>query len=231
MMKFLVSGIGIMLLWTVWGCATEPSRPQSAIQMNSGFLRDYSKLEESRDLQGMMIRGWVSPKFAPDNYDAILLDPLVFYPEPRPTEKVSAEVLQEILSYSNNVLKQSLSTQFRMVDRAGPGVVRLRIAIAGVTAESRGLVAYQYLPVALVATTLAKPTLPGTPQAAFVVIESEATDSVTGQLLAEQVRVGSGQELKKSGEKEEVTLETVKPLLDELAAGALPDLKRYIKAK
>ena len=149
MMKFLADGIGIVLLGMVLGCATEQSHPQSASQMNSGFLRDYARLEESRDMQGMMVRTWASPKFASDNYDAILLDPVVFYPEPRPTEKVSAEVLQEILSYSNNVLNRLLSTQFRMVDRAGPRVVRLRIAITGVGAENRGLVAYQYLPHAL----------------------------------------------------------------------------------
>ena len=231
MLKYVSGGIGIILLGTVLGCATEQSRPQFVTEMNSGFLRDYTKLQEARDPQGLTVREWVSPQFSPDRYNAILLDPLVFYPEPRPTEKVSAEVLQQILSYSKNILKQSLSTQFKVVDRVGPGVARLRIGITGVAAESQGLVAYQYLPTALVATTRAKTTLPDTPQAAFVVIESEITDSVTGELLAEQARVGSGQRLKTIGGKEEVTLDTVKPLLDELAAGALPDLKRYVKAK
>ena len=231
MLKYIAGGIGIVLLGTVLGCATEQSRPQSATDKNSGFLRDYTRLQEARDTQGMTVREWVSPKFAPKNYDAILLDPLVFYPEPRPTEKVSAEALQQMLSYSNNLLKRSLNARFKMVDHVGPGVARLRIAITGVTAENQGLLAYQYLPVALLSVTMAKADLPDAPQAAFVVIESEVTDSLTGQLLSEQVRVGSGRQLKKIGGKEEVTLDAVKPLLDELAAGALPNLERYIKAK
>ncbi len=45
---------------------------------------------ETKDAQGKTIRAWVSPKLTPANYDAILLDPLVFYPEPRPSEQVSA---------------------------------------------------------------------------------------------------------------------------------------------
>ena len=67
----------------------------------SGFLRDYSNLREAQDAQGKTIRVWVSPKLTPANYDAVLLDPLVFYPEPSPSEHVSAEALKQILAYSN----------------------------------------------------------------------------------------------------------------------------------
>ena len=233
MLKYFACGIAVVLLGTILGCATEQSqsRPQSASDKNSGFLRDYTKLHEARDPEGLMVRQWVSPKFTRDNYNAILLDPLVFYPEPRPTDKVSAETLQQMLSYSDNVLKRSLSKRFKLVDRVGPRVARLRIGITGVAAENQGLVAYQYLPIALVDATKARTDLPDAPQAAFVVIESEVTDSVTGELLAEQARVGSGQRLKKIGGKDEITLDTVRPLLDELAAGALPDLERFVKAR
>ena len=134
MLKYFACGIAVVLLGTILGCATEQSqsRPQSASDKNSGFLRDYTKLHEARDPEGLMVRQWVSPKFTRDNYNAILLDPLVFYPEPRPTDKVSAETLQQMLSYSDNVLKRSLSKRFKLVDRVGPRVARLRIGITGV---------------------------------------------------------------------------------------------------
>jgi hypothetical protein len=65
----------------------------------------------------------------------------------------------------------------------------------------------------------------------FIVGECEATDSATGELLAERVRAGPGQGLAKVAEQPVVTLDTVKPLLDELSAQAAPDLGLYIKTK
>jgi len=59
----------------------------------------------------------------------------------------------------------------------------------------------------------------------------EATDSTTGELLGMRVRMGTGEKLAKFGEKDPVTLEAVKPLLDNLAGQAFPELGKYVKAK
>ncbi len=96
----MASKAGVVLLALILGaCATK-----TGVVEDSGFLRDYSNLRETKDAQGKTIRAWVSPKLTPANYDAILLDPLVFYPEPRPTEQVSAETLQQVLAYSNDAI-------------------------------------------------------------------------------------------------------------------------------
>ena len=228
MKKSITGKLAIVLLAVILGaCATGGDIKQTE---DSGFLRDYSVLQEAKDTQGKTIRAWVSPKLTPARYDAILLDPLVFYPEPRPSEQVSAETLQQILAYSNDALKRSLSQRFKMVDRAGPGVVRIRVAFTGVAAEGEGLKPYQYVPIALVAT-MATRAATGTPQRAFILVEVEATDSVTGELLGQTIRVGTGERLATVAGQKVITLETMKPLLDELAAGALPNLARYVKTK
>ena len=172
----------------------------------------------------------MSPKLTPANYDAILIDPLVFYPEPRPSRQVSAETLQQMLAYSNDTYKRALSQRFRVVDRAGPGVLRIRVAFSGVAAQGEGLKPYQYVPIAFVATMAARAAT-GTPQRAFIVSEVEGTDSVTGELLGMRVRVGTGERLARVAGQQVITLDTVKPLLDELAAGAFPELAKYVKAK
>lgn len=79
--------------------------------------------------------------------------------------------------------------------------------------------------------TMAMRAATGTPQRAFIVVETEATDSVTGELLGERVRVGTGERLASIAGQQVVTLETVKPLLDELAAAAFPNLSNYVKPK
>jgi hypothetical protein len=63
------------------------------------------------------------------------------------------------------------------------------------------------------------------------VSEVEGTDSVTGELLGMRVRVGTGERLAQVTGQQVITLDTVKPLLDDLAAGAFPELARYVKAK
>ena len=195
---------------------------------NSGFLRDYASLQEMQDAGGDTIRGWASPNFTPAKYNAVLLDPIVFYPEPRPSEKVSADALQQILAYVNKALRQSLDKRFKMVDRAGPGVARLRIAITSVAAKQEGLKPYQLVPLAFV-FTMASRAAEGTPEQAVIVIEVEASDSATGKLLGERVRTGTGKRLQKIGDKDAITLDTVKPLLDQLVAGAFPNLSQYVK--
>jgi hypothetical protein len=99
-----------------------------------------------------------------------------------------------------------------------------------VAAKDEGLKPYQYVPMAFVVTT-AKRAATGAPQRAFIVAEVEGTDSVTGELLAQRVRVGTGERLAKIAEQDAITLETVKPLLDELAARSFPELAKYVKPK
>jgi hypothetical protein len=229
MFRSVAGTIGIAILGAVLvaGCASEPP---AAEKKDSGFLRDYTRLQDATAVGGAHIRAWASPKFTPANYNAIILEPLVFYPEPQPSAQVSADTLQQILKYTNNALRQSLTKRFQVVDKAGPGVVRIRTAFSSVGAEKEGLKAYQYIPLAFVAT-MASRAATGEPQQAFVFVEAEVTDSATGELLALRTRVGTGSGLSKVGGKEVVTLDDLKPLIDELATGAYPELSKFVKPK
>jgi len=225
MMKAMAGQLGIIVMGVMLGAGLHANA--MAQDQDSGFLRDYARLQEIKDSAGKTIRGWLSPKLTPDNYNALLIDPLVFYPEPRPNEHVSAEALQQMLAYSNDVLKRTLSKRFNVVDRPGPGVLRLRVAFTSVAAKGEGLKPYQLVPMAFV-VTMAKG---GPAQRAFIVAEVEATDSVSGQLMGMRVKTGTGERLAKIGDKDAITLQTVKPLLDEMAGQAFPELGKYVKAK
>ena len=198
---------------------------------DSGFLRDYTRLQASKDAKGVPIRNWVSSRFTPANYNALLVDPITFYPEPQPSEKVSAAELQRMLAYTNEVHKQAVSKRFKLVDRAGPGVVRLRIAITSVAAREEGLKPQQFVPLAFVATMASRAAKGGAPQRAFLLVEAEATDSTTGELLGSRVRVATGERLGKVANVDVVTLDAVKPILDEIAEDAYEELPKYLKGK
>ena len=131
----------------------------------------------------------MSPKLTPQNYHSVLIEPIGWHPEPAPSERVSAPVLKEMIDYSNETFKRSLSQRFNVVDRPGPGVARLRVGVLRRGAQGEGLKPYQYIPIALVATMASRAAKGGAPQRAFIVAEAEGTDSVTGELLAQRVRV------------------------------------------
>ena len=208
-------------------CATGSDVKQSE---GSGFLRDYSSLQETKDTLGKTIRVWVSPKLTPANYNAVLVEPIVYYPEPRPTEQVSAESLRQIITYTNESFQRAIGQRYRVVDRAGPGVLEIRAAISAIAAQGAGLRPYQYVPIAFVAT-MASNAATGAPQQAFIVFEIEGTDSVTGELLAMRVRVGTGERLARVGGQPVITLDTVKPLVDEFSGIAFPELATHVKPK
>jgi len=89
--------------------------------------------------------------------------------------------------------------------------------------------------------TLVSRGISGTPEQAKLVVEAEATDSVSKEILLKVVRAGGGEELKKTevenpqeGDKKEirvVTADSVKPLIDKWAQGVADNVTQFVKAK
>ena len=136
---------------------------------------------------------------------------------------MSAETLQQILAYLNDALKRSLSERFGVVDRAGPRVLRIRTAVTGVAAEDEGLKPYQYVPIALVAT-MASRSASGTPQRAFMEGEEEGTDKRHRRVAGAEGAMATGERLSRVGDAKS-SFDTLKPVLDEVAAGVFRILR------
>ena len=187
---------------------------------HSGYLKDYSQLKSVKDGNGEGLQRWSSPKLSPDTYHAVIVDPVVLYPKPDGSEKVSAETLTAIAAYMTDAIKQQVGAQVQVVDAPGPGVARIAAALTSVETGKRGLKAYQFIPVALVATTI-KRAAKGAPVDAKLFVETEITDSVSGEPLLRSVREGAVEDLKanQSGDKA-LTLDVLKPLIDRWAAEA-----------
>jgi hypothetical protein len=196
------------VLLAVTGCAS--TGPQ-----HSGFIQNEPVMQEQKDAEGTVSR-YVSPALSTGAFKAVLVDPVQFYPAPQPSEKVDAATLKQIQGYLDQAWRRELGTRIGLASGPGPGVARVRTALTGVKAESADLKPYQYLPAALVATAAAEAAgLRSKDVRLFV--EVEVTDSVTGERLAVAVREGSGEKIK-GGAQDKVTLQTVRPLIDQLAA-------------
>jgi len=210
------------------GCASKTVKPSEY----SGYLGDgYSELKPAKDPRGDPILLYISPNLTPSNYSALMIDPLRYYPTPKPTKEVSEQTLKEIGQYVNQTLRKKMGEKVRVVDKAGPGVARISIAFTAVRGQDEALSAYQYIPFAFIATTATR-AVEGTPQQARLLCETVVVDSPTGQRLAMQVRSGTGEVLKKvAGGGSQLTLESVKPLIDHWIEATTEGVTRYIKAK
>jgi hypothetical protein len=210
----------------VVGCSGAPTKEDY-----SGYLGDYSDLKEAKAPDGVTVMRYASPKLTPANYNAVLLQKVQFYPKPEPTDQLTQKSIDEISTYLNQTLREKIEAKVKVTDTPGPGVANVRWAVTAVAPDKMGLKPYQVIPVAFI-VTMASRGISGTPEQAKIVIEAEATDSVSKEILLKVVRAGTGEELKKNQEgKPEITLDSIKPLIDKWTDSVAAGITQFIKPK
>jgi len=218
--------VGLSTAALVAACAT------SSPPRESGFLHDYSRLREVPAPGGGTRQAYLNPKFTPAGYQAVWLDPVVYYPEPKPTADVSMQTLTQIRQAVDRSLREKFGQQVRLVDKAGPGVAHVRVAITAVGTETQALKAYQYIPVALVMTGAKAALQGGMPRDATIAIETEVTDSVSGELLYAAVRGGTGERVASANQdRGGIQPGSLRPLIDEWTTNATREIRKYVQGK
>jgi hypothetical protein len=187
--------------------ATAPA-PASA-QAESGFLKDYSQLTVQKDVKGAERRLWVNDKATWSRYERILVDPIVFHPQPEGTAQVTLGTLFDIRDYLNAGIPKAAAASLPLAAAPGPGILRLRAAITAVSVD-KSLKPYQIVPIALIFTA-AKRSAGTESFNVKLQLEAEILDSASGEVLARVVREAKGIEV--TGD-EPVTLKTARPQLD-----------------
>ncbi|EEP7877146.1 DUF3313 domain-containing protein, partial [Salmonella enterica] len=128
------------------GCASKVTQPDKY----SGFLKNYSDLQETTSATGKPVLRWVDPHFNDSNYDSIVYNPITYYPVPKPTTQVGQQVLDKLLAYTNTKVKSAIEQRKPLVTTPGPRSLIFRGAITGVDTSKEGLQFYEVIPVALI---------------------------------------------------------------------------------
>ena len=153
-------------------------------QAQSGFLRDYSRLEKVDDQRYL----FVSDKLA--NYDQYTIAPIAMLVEfDDPSESFTEEELDELKAYFVQTLSEALSkgdNGYKVASGPGEGVIRYRM---GITALDKSVGALNLS----IYTKITGAGLGG------LAIEMEAIDSLTGEQLAATVRWGNGSRILRAG--------------------------------
>jgi len=178
------------------GCASNYVTPDEY----SGYLSDYSKLEQVDTASGGETLRWISHKIVAQKYHSVILEKTILYPEPRPTEQVTSTLLTQFSWSVDKAIESSVGGRFKIVTDPGEGVLHIKPAITGVAHSMEGMKPIEILPIAMV-LGVGKMALGTRDQDVDVFLEVAVTDSQTGELLATAVRKGEGKQLENDTEK------------------------------
>jgi len=195
-MTILTRLLTVLMVLSTVGCASN----YVSKEQYSGYLSDYSKLEQTDTASGGVTLRWVSNKIAADGYHSVILDKTILYPAPKPTEQVSDTLLRQFSWTVDKALKNAVQGSFKVVEQPGDGVFHIKPAITGVAHSMEGMKPIEILPIALV-LGVGKIAAGTRDQDVEVFLEVAVTDSQTGELLAMVVRKGEGEQLENDEEQ------------------------------
>jgi hypothetical protein len=160
----------------------------TALDTRSGFLSDYARLAPVRGGDG--IRCWRQANANWRSYDKVLIARMQVTLKPGQVKSIDPSDLKTLLDYFHNALVTSLKPQWQVVDKPGPGVLVLRIALTDLTptrvAESVIGTATPYGFVAEVGSgAVAGLPAGATPYLGETGIETQVRDGANNAILAE----------------------------------------------
>ena len=125
----------LCLITSLQGCtSTPPNKPLNF----SGFLGNYSGLRPASDGSGAWNYRKPNVDFKP--YTQIMLDPLVIWPSTQSTYGgLDASTAWRLARAFEDQMRQALAGGYKVVDRPGPGVLRLRAALTDIVLERPGV--------------------------------------------------------------------------------------------
>jgi len=160
----------------------------SALDTHSGFLSDYARLRPMPGGDG--VRCWKRSDVAWKTYDKVLITRMQVTLKPGANKRVDPSDLKMLLDYFHNSLVAALKPQMQVVDKAGPGVLVLRVALTDLTptnvADSLVGTAVPYGFAAEIASGTATGLPAGaTPYLGETGIETQLRDGGSGTIVAE----------------------------------------------
>ena len=200
----LAAGIALLCV-SLAGCQTSPTSgatgasaiggtsagvtaSDAARATRSGFLTDYARLAPVPGGDG--VRCWRQPGAAWKTYDKVLVSRMQVTLKPGESKHVDPSDLKMLFDYFHGALVTALKPSMQVVDKPGPGVLVLRIALTDLVptnvAESVVGTAVPYGFVAEAASGAASGLPAGaTPYLGETAIEAQLRDGATSVVVAE----------------------------------------------
>jgi hypothetical protein len=164
----------------------------------SGYLEagEYARLQEvASPEEGVKIYRYKNPSFKVSDYKGVIIDPVVIYQtatDPKEGKGISEETIYQVRQDIDAAIKKGASNRFNVVNKPGPGVARISIAITGAQTLGDGFKPRDLVPVSAI-LNLASKAAGVDSKKPFLVVEAKVQDSVTGKILGEAVYTVEGE--------------------------------------
>jgi hypothetical protein len=176
----------------IMGSGTNITATDKARLTQSGFLSDYARLKPTPWGDG--IECWRSPNLDARSFDKVMVSRIVVSLAPSKDKDAEQMIdpsdLKTLTDYFHNALDKALKPQMQIVDKAGPGVVVIRIALTDlvptkVTDSLAGtLIPYAFIVEAGSGTATGRPA-GSTPYMGETGMEMQFRDGATGAIIGE----------------------------------------------
>jgi hypothetical protein len=194
----------------------------------SGFLADYSRLQPAKDREGVLV--YIDKSADYKNYTKVTFDPVEVYLTANPEyQGLQPDALKRMTDGFLASFKKAFEPDYQVVDKPGPGVLRIRAAITGVQLVKPSLKATDFIPVKAV-FNIGRAAAGASPNVAEMTAEIQVEDA-GGKVVAAAVANRKGDKTIKQGEQ--VTWKEMQSITDYWAEGMRQRLDelRGVKAR
>jgi uncharacterized lipoprotein YmbA len=195
----LWGAIGSLVLLT--GCASGGGSKPLDQQLESGYLQGgYARLQQVESPEeGVDIYRYRNPKIDLSRYNSVIINPVVIYQTATADAAgngLTEEVLFKVRQQITENLKTDASKRVKVVDKAGPGVASVSVAITGAQTLSDGFKPTDLIPVRAV-LNIASNAAGLDDKNAMLVIEAKVNDSQSGELIGEALFTVTGESFRR----------------------------------
>ena len=170
------------------GSGTDVTASDPTRFTRSGFLSDYGRLKPVSWADG--IQCWRESRLDAKKFDKVMIARMTVTLKPDQREGIDPTDLKSLTDYFHNALVKALEPQMRVVDKPGPGVLVLRIALTNLVPTGVGesvvgtVVPYAFIAEAGSGVATGRPA-GSTPYMGETGMEMQFRDGATNAILAE----------------------------------------------
>lgn len=191
------------------GCAGNSAFQSSSAPQFSGFLADYSKLKPVAGIDGTLRYIDTSANLRP--YNKVMIDPVQIFTNPNPEYKgLQPDALKRMSDAFQNAFVGALVGGYQVVNKPGPDVMRVRLAITGIQPTKPDLGATDFIPIKAI-FNVARSAAGEAPQVAEISAEIEVLDP-NGKVIGAAVSTRKGDKTVPQGEK--ITWKDLQAIVD-----------------
>lgn len=187
-----VLGLAAVILFLA-GCAATQQQKVQQTPAICGFLGEETCEELKPGAKGQAGLRYINPEAKLTQYDKVMIQMVGFFGSDK--AKVSPKDQQMLTDLFQTRLNESLAKKFQVVDQAGPGVMKIEVALLDAEAATPGMRSItMVIPQARLLSTGSYAVTGKYPFAGGGQAAAKFTDSVSGEILGAAVdrRVGGG---------------------------------------